>query len=438
VPADGKAGGNGAPGVEGNGAGVRRNGARKNGNGKTPKPSKGPRLLIYSQDGRGLGHLRRTSSIAAAFLAACPDACVLTVSDSPLGTFFGLADRHDYLKLPSLVKHGPGHWEAMSLPISRPEILSLRRNLLRATVTDFRPDVLLVDHMPHGAQGELLPTLEALQGTSTKVVLGLRDILDAPAVTRRVWREEGAYRAVEDHYDLVLVYGNRDVFDVAKEYRWSSHAAGLVEYCGYLSAPLRESNDQRVRSRSLAGDGRLVVAMAGGGADAYPVMLALLEGLDQIRASTPCALIIVTGPFMPVEQRRELQSRARGLPVQVRSSVKNVASYLTAADAVGGMAGYNTIVEVLRMGTPAVIVPRVGPSAEQGIRAGLFADRGWVHVVDPHELSPSTIADGVVRALGDSTSRAEKPDLGGLDVAVGHLVGLLNNAAQPSPALLGV
>jgi predicted glycosyltransferase len=399
---------------------------------------KDPRLLIYSQDGRGLGHLRRTSSIAGAFLAARPEACVLTVSDSPLGTFFGMADRHDYLKLPSLVKHGPGRWEPLSLPISRHEVISLRRNLLRTVVTDFRPDVLLVDHMPHGAQGELLPTLEALRGTSTKVVLGLRDILDAPHVTRRVWRDEGAYKAVEDHYDLVLVYGNQEVFDVAREYRWTPHAAGLVEYCGYLSAPLRESTDKHLRSRSLAGDGRLVVAMAGGGADAYPVMLALLEGFKEIRATTPCALILVTGPFMPADQRRDIELRARDLPVQVRTSVKNVASYLTAADVVVGMAGYNTIVEVLRMETPAVIVPRAGPSAEQGIRARLFADRGWVHVVDPHDLSPSTIADGVLRALAPGAAPVEKPDLGGLDVAVGHLVGLLDKSAQPSRALLGV
>ena len=438
MPADGKAGDARAGASRDNGAARRGNGRATQGNGSAVKPAKGPRLLIYSQDGRGLGHLRRTSSIAGAVLAARSDACVLTVSDSPLGTFFGMTERHDYLKLPSLVKYGPGQWDALSLPISRREILDLRRDLLRTAVTNFHPDVFLVDHMPHGAQGELLPTLESLAGTPTKVVLGLRDILDAPAVTRRIWNDEGAYQAVEDHYDRVLVYGNKDVFDVAQEYRWSSHAAGLLEYCGYLSAPLREDGDKRLRSRTLAGDGRLVVAMAGGGADAYPLMTSLLEGLSEIRSVQPCALIIVTGPFMPLEQRRHIELRARGLPVQVRTSVKNVASYLAAADVVVGMAGYNTIVEVLRMGTPAVIVPRAGPSAEQRMRSQLFADRGWVHVVDPSELSPTTLADGVLRALAGTTNGNKGPDLGGLDVAVGHILSLLDTSPQPSGALLEV
>jgi len=47
--------------------------------------------------------------------------------------------------------------------------------MLRSTVLAFRPDVLLVDHMPHGAMGELVPTLEALRDESTVVLLGLRE-----------------------------------------------------------------------------------------------------------------------------------------------------------------------------------------------------------------------------------------------------------------------
>ncbi len=69
-----------------------------------------PRLLIYSQDGFGLGHQRRTTLLANEFLARRPGASVLTVSDSPLGKFFKSAAGHDYCKLPSVQKVGPGDW----------------------------------------------------------------------------------------------------------------------------------------------------------------------------------------------------------------------------------------------------------------------------------------------------------------------------------------
>ncbi|MEY2477768.1 MAG: hypothetical protein QOG87_3083 [Actinomycetota bacterium] len=396
-------------------------------------------MLIYSQDGLGLGHLRRTSAIAAEFLRGRPDACVLTISDSPLGTFFGIVPNQDYLKLPSLVKSGPGVWDPVSLPLASGELFALRRDLIASVAASYRPDIVLVDHMPHGARGELIPTLEALRHTSAVIVLGLRDILDAPEVVRRTWQDEGAYDAVERYYDMVLVYGSQDVFDVADQYGWSAPAVDALEYCGYVCAPVTGRSARRIRARALGGkpDGRLVVAMAGGGADAYPMMDALLDGLDEMAVEEPSALILITGPFMPANQRRNLMARAHGRPAQVRTSVGDVPSYIQAADVVVGMAGYNTTAEVLRSETPAVLVPRRGPSAEQRMRASLFSERGWVRVVDPDELSPSTIASAV-NGASDAPVAAVGPQLGGLDVAVGHLLSLVEEAAMPPSALLGV
>jgi predicted glycosyltransferase len=153
---------------------------------------------MYSQDSLGLGHLRRTTSLALE-LARGADVCALTITDSPLGAYFGTAPQQDYLKLPSIRKLSPGHWSPIKLPLRFSEVSQLRRELIRTAVLAFDPDVLLVDHMPHGAVGELLPTLEALRArrAATKVVLGLRDIIDAPETVLRVWRTEGAFEALE-------------------------------------------------------------------------------------------------------------------------------------------------------------------------------------------------------------------------------------------------
>ncbi len=86
-----------------------------------------PRLMIYSQDGLGLGHLRRTTLLASAFLAARPGASVLTVSDSPMGQFFSTSPGHDYLKLPSIRKVGPGDWRPVSLAMPFADVKALRR-----------------------------------------------------------------------------------------------------------------------------------------------------------------------------------------------------------------------------------------------------------------------------------------------------------------------
>jgi predicted glycosyltransferase len=389
-----------------------------------------PRLLIYSQDGFGLGHQRRTTLLADEFLRSSPGASVLTVCDSPVGKFFSSAAGHDYCKLPSVRKVGPGDWQPVSLSSSFADVLDLRRAMLLTTVLAFRPDVLLVDHMPHGAMGELLPTLEVLLDEPTAVVLGLRDIIDAPSVVRERWRLEGAYEAVERYYDRVLVYGSPDVFDVGTEYGWPDTAKSKIRYCGYVCAPSPPDVSESLRSRYLdgSGDGALVVAMAGGGADAYPLFDALLAAVPTIQAAGSCHVVLVTGPFLHADQLRELALRAEGLPVTVLTSVSDAMCYAASADLVVAMAGYNTTAEILAVGTPALLVPRQGPSAEQQMRARLFAERGWVDWLRPQDLSAGTLGRAVIRALHRpwATTSVRPPDLAGRTTGTDLLIDSLD------------
>ena len=396
-----------------------------------------PRLLIYSQDGFGLGHQRRTTLLADEFLRSCPGASALTVSDSPLGKFFSSTTGHDYVKLPSVRKVGPGHWTPVSLSSSFADVLDVRRAMLRTIVESFRPDVLLVDHMPHGAMGELLPTLEMLRDEPTSVVLGLRDILDAPAVVRERWRLEGAFEAVERYYDRVLVYGSSDVFDVADEYGWPSAARSKVQYCGYVCAPPPAEVSESVRARYVnpASDERLVVAMGGGGADAYPIFDALLAAVPHVQRTGPCRFVVVTGPFLPPEQQAELAVRAQGLPVEVLTSVSDGVAYAAAADLVIAMAGYNTTAEILSVGTPALLVPRSGPSAEQQMRARLFAERGWVDWLSMQDLSAETLGAAVVTTLQRpwATTHVRPPDLSGRTAGIGVLIESMTETRSLAP-----
>ena len=400
----------------------------------------GLRVMLYSQDGQGLGHLRRTHSIGARIGARRPDAAILTMSDSPLGPFFKPTPGHDYVKLPSIEKTGPGRWRGVNLALDVGELRALRADLLRAAVRSYRPDILLVDHLPAGAQGELLPTLRALEdaGGDTRVVLGLRDIIDHPDTVKARWAEDDAFAIIERHYDTVLVYGERSLFDVAEEYGFPDHLRSRLRYCGYVCTPAAPSYTRRVRNKYLRereGD-RLIVAMAGGGHDAYPMMQALLDAAPAIAAAEPCRLVLIFGPFMPSPLRRQLQLQARsqGLGTVFKTKVSDTLSYIDAADVLVTMAGYNTTVEILRAGRRAVVVPRSGPSAEQRMRARLFGQRGWVHTVDPDALRPEGVADAVLGCLNaNGTAPKGSPRLDGLSVAVDEL--LAHSAAPSEPVL---
>ena len=286
--------------------------------------------------------------------------------------------------------------------------------------------MLLVDHMPHGAMGELVPTLEALQTRSVRTVLGLRDILDAPETVRRRWHLEGAFEVLRRYFDDIFVYGSEDVFDMAEQYDWESEISSRLSYCGYVCSPPSAQPSGSIRQQYLGDDddADLIVAMAGGGADAYPLFNTLLDAMPAMGTKRRREAVIVTGPFLPADQLAELRERAQGLPVHLVPSVQNSVSHLAAADLIVAMGGYNTTAEILSVDKPALLVPRAGPSAEQVMRVSRFAERGWVQWLPPETLSADSLASGMTDALmSPPEALTGEPDLGGRSRAAALLHG---------------
>ena len=149
------------------------------------------RLLMYSQDGAGLGHLRRAGNIAQEVLARDPDSDVLIMSDSPTTPLLPALRGLDYVKLPTIVKCGrvssrPSSWRSSTLSIPIEETLELRSRLMAEISGSFRPDAILIDHMPLGALGELRRLLtdatrserRRFWGFDASVVMAIRTSLE--------------------------------------------------------------------------------------------------------------------------------------------------------------------------------------------------------------------------------------------------------------------
>ncbi len=395
-----------------------------------------PRLMMYTQDSYGLGHLRRATNIANALVRRRSDVSILLVVDSPVAPFFELSEHIDFIKLPTVVKIDAGVFRAGQLLDSYEMVRGMRENLLLEIVRRYAPDLILVDHMPGGANRELEPALQAVRAQGARLVLGLRDIIDRPEVTRAVWQRDGVYEAIRRYYDQVLVYGLAPLFPTAHHYGLPPHCE--VRYCGYLCNMDPTKEPGRVRSRLAAGDAPIVSVMAGGGWDGYQLQRVFLEAVRRLRRTRPLAGLVVTGPFMPAARRRTLRERARDLGVAVHSTLGDAMTHINAVDLVVSMAGYNTVSEILRFRKRAVIVPRAGPSAEQRMRAALFAGQGLLGVLDPDQLSAARLAEAIAAGLdGPPPSGAlPAPGLAGVDEVTRHLLDGLP-AAPGGPASAG-
>lgn len=360
------------------------------------------RFLLYCHDTFGLGHIRRTLALARHFTRQIPGAEVLIATGSPVAHSFALPPRVDYVKLPAVTKTNAGAYRARSLNLEFNAIRDLRAAILYETARLYRPDVFLVDHAPQGLKGEALSTLAMLKHTQPEClrVLGLRDIVDAGPVIQKTWSEEGVYQTLEDLYDLILVYGSRELFDVAKQYRLPEHLHDRIWYCGYLDR-LTDAG-QTVNTRpSPAGLRSTVVLTAGGGGDGFPLMRNHLLGLQQLEV-IPFASVLLTGPLMDESERLELHRLAAFLPrgsVRIESFLPDPLPLLQSADLVIAMAGYNTVCELLALKQRMLLVPRSVPRQEQLVRASILERNGLAQMLAPEQLTPTTLMESIQQAL---------------------------------------
>ena len=163
----------------------------------------GARVLIYSHDSFGLGHLRRCRAIAHSLVRANRDMSVLILSGSPIIGSFDFRTRVDFVRVPGVIKLRNGEYTSLSLHLDVQETLALRASIIRHTAEIFEPDLFLVDKEPLGLRGEVRETLEMLKDRGTPLVLGLRDVMDEPSLLAPEWERKGVTPALRDLYDEI-------------------------------------------------------------------------------------------------------------------------------------------------------------------------------------------------------------------------------------------
>ena len=150
---------------------------------RTPSVDSKPRILMYSHDSYGLGHLRRTLALAEAFVGAETGTSVLILTGSTVSSVFRMSFGIDLVKLPSAVKVASHVYEPSRMSVDFENLKNLRSSLILSAVKSFDPDAFIVDKAPLGMKREVYPALEFLHAErpSTLTVLGLRDVMDDPA-----------------------------------------------------------------------------------------------------------------------------------------------------------------------------------------------------------------------------------------------------------------
>jgi predicted glycosyltransferase len=363
-------------------------------------------ILMYSHDTYGLGHIRRTMAIATHLRQ--PNTNILILTGSPIAGRFAFPEQVDFVRIPGMIKKTNEEYQPLSIKINPRHALDIRRNIITATTKTFQPHLFIVDKEPFGLKKEVLPTLQWLRRSlpHSRTILGLRDVMDDAPTVIKDWTEKGVYEILDQLYDEIWVYGNQELYDPITEYEIPPGIGAKMHFTGYIprKVPDRKGVKQIRREQGIDNGEKLVVVTTGGGGDGYPVMSTFLDILEERAAKgQPLGFksVLITGPFMPKQERRRLFKRARRLGVRTYHFFRQMEKILSAADLVVCMGGYNTICEILSQGTVSLVLPRETPRREQLIRAQALHSQRLIDYLPWSRLEPGPLAAKIEALLAN-------------------------------------
>lgn len=363
------------------------------------------RVMLYVQHLMGIGHQRRAATIARALVARGADVTYVSGGMAVPGLDVGGAR---LVQLPPARAADAGYaglvdaggravddgWRAR------------RRDRLLAVFAARRPDVVVTETFPFGRgllRFELLPLLDAVASRRPRPRLAssVRDIIEWRDDPRRF--EEMAAQCAA-HYDRVLVHADPDVVRLEASFPPFARIARQVVYTGYVVDPGPPDDGGH------DGAGEVVVSAGGGVAGARLLEAALAA--HAMGAASDRTWRFLLGPDVPPACRDAVRAAA-GPGLVVEPNRPDFPLLLRRCRLSVSRGGYNTVLEVLRAGARAVVVPwSEGGQREQQTRARALAGRGLIHLLEDADLAPAALA-AAVTAAADGGRPQRRVDMGG-------------------------
>lgn len=376
------------------------------------------RVLFYVQHLYGIGHLKRASAIA---YAMARDGLAVTVAHGGAPVPGMAWPGVDLVQLPSAAIRG-GDFSQLIDETGRDadETWRARRAQALADLAErVQPHAVLFELFPFGRRQfrfELLPLIETLRARSPRpaILSSVRDIL---VRSPKAGREREAADLVAEVFDEVLVHGDPAFAPFEASFGEAARIAAQLRYTGYVSSDLSALEAAApVHDPEGSGAGEIVVS-AGGGAAGGPLWTGLLAA-HRLSEARRLPWRLIAGPRLGeaaydalVAEAAKAAAEPGSGPVSVERFRSDFPAVLRRAALSISQGGYNTTIDLLATGVPAIVVP-IGEEeeTEQTERAQRLADRGYLRLFAEADLRDAgAFAAAIDAGLADGPRRRAMP-----------------------------
>ncbi len=404
------------------------------------------RILLYSHNSKGLGHVIRTTALADRIRCQIGEASVLIVSGSSNPNLSALIPEGvDYVKIPSL-----GVIEENNRVITTSEKLlesprtvrGLRRAVLTPLTLEFAPQVMIVDFFPQGKDDELSRAIPALKAKSphTQIILGLRGIIDTPAWVKDKLLNTRNLNFIRRYYDTIYAYTDPDIFRLEAAYDLPAWFNTRLRYTGYVLRRSQSAHQSRQMLRDKLGvaDEKLVYISIGGGKNSAVIVDMCLQAKRILDRKLNTHFLIVAGPYIDDEEFGKLSTSSSEIGnISLLKFSDSTVEFMQACDLFIGAAGYNTLAEMLLTRCRALIIPRIEAQAEQVLHAAQLQSAGYCETMSQDALSPANIAQKIDYMLSEFRPPEDRqPRVAGAEFVAADVERILKNQGTQGDGVL--
>lgn len=318
------------------------------------------------------------------------------------GDLEGFGEKLDFFSLPGLMMDEEfKNLAPCDINKNLEEVKKERKDSLFCFFQQYQPEIFVIELYPFGRKAfrfELDPILTDIRNHRLPpclVYCSLRDIL----VERndQLKFEQRIITTLNTLFDGLLIHADENFTSLNETFSRTEDITVPKVYTGYVTPkPAKNSRITIRKNLQIPAKSHLIVASIGGGNVGEELLLSLTAALPYLQTDK-YLLQIFTGPYASEDLFEKLKI-LEDKNLKVTRFSKNFPDWLAAADLSVSMAGYNTCMNILAAGVPALLYP-FRYNQEQLMRVEKLTAHVPLSILSEKDLQPESLASLVKNQL---------------------------------------
>lgn len=356
------------------------------------------KIIIHCQYVYGIGHLVRTIELANGL---SKNFQVFIFNGGESVPNFYLPKDITVIQLPAIYKkENSNSLYSVDSSTSIEECFQNRKLIIEEKIKEIKPDILVTEHFPFGLlfENEVISLISKIKliNPSSKIISSVRDIIDCSGGTKN---DEYIVNLINKWYDIVLVHGDENYIHLKHSFSKIDTISVPIYHTGYIvrSIPKRIENKKTYP---------IILASIAGGRLGNELLEAVIDSHLLVKEKVKHKLILFSGAFQndfKEQEKKVIDINSGDIKLYFFDSTIYL-NYLSQADLVISLGGYNSIIESVSAKKRMLIYQRgfLAGNEEQDLRIKLFEDLGCLKVLKPQDLTINALSEIIVNCINNS------------------------------------